>query len=223
VVDRQAWERIWRGPVASFRRSNAYRNNPGAVIAWLRLAQLESQHAVVKQYAAPLFRKVLQEIRRLTRQDDANKIVEMCAAAGVVVVFVPEVTGCRISGATWWASPGRAVIALSDRYKKDDRFWFSFFHEAAHVLLHSKKETFVDDGSEDDMLEREADRFAADLLIPAAHAPQLALLTTNEDVVTFAEEIGIAPGIVVGRLQHDSLWGWNRGNGLKRGLRIVEA
>ena len=72
----------------------------------------------------------------------------MCAEAGVVVVFVPEIQNCRISGATFWAGPNRAVIALSDRYKKDDRFWFSFFHEAAHVLLHSKKETFVDDGSE---------------------------------------------------------------------------
>jgi HTH-type transcriptional regulator/antitoxin HigA len=222
VADRDAWERIWRGPVASFRRSDAYRSDPGAVIAWLRIAQLDVQHVVAKPYAAPIFRKVLQNIRRLTGQGDVNKIVEMCAAAGVVVVFVPEVPGCRISGATWWASPGRAVIALSDRYKKDDRFWFSFFHEAAHVLLHSKRETFVDDGGEDDMLEREADRFAADHLIPAEHAPRLATLTTSEAVVAFAAELGVAPGIVVGRLQHDGLWAWNRGNGLKRGLRIVE-
>jgi HTH-type transcriptional regulator / antitoxin HigA len=105
---------------------------------------------------------------------------------------------------------------------KDDRFWFSFFHEAAHILLHSKKETFVDDGSEDDMLERQADRFAADTLIPAEQAPRLTVLTSNEDVVAFADELGIAPGIVVGRLQHDGTWPWNRENALKRGMRIVE-
>ena len=143
-------------------------------------------------------------------------------AAGVVVVFVPEVPRCRISGAAWWATPNRAVIILSDRYKKDDYFWFTFFHESAHVLLHSKKETFVDDGSDDDLLENEANRFAADLLIPPDKATRLPGLTTEADVSAFAEELGIAPGIVVGRLQHDGVWGWNRGHGLKRGLHIVE-
>jgi HTH-type transcriptional regulator/antitoxin HigA len=146
----------------------------------------------------------------------------MCATAGVVVVFVPEVKGCRISGAAWWAGPSRAVLALSDRYKKDDYFWFTFFHEAAHLLLHSKKETFVDDGADDDMLEDEANKFAADFLIPPDRAQQLASLSSDRDVEVFANEIGIAPGIVVGRLQHDGMWGWNRGHRLKRGLAIVE-
>ena len=71
-------------------------------------------------------------------------------------------------------------------------------------------------------LEDEANRFAADFLIPADRATQLATLTTDAAVVAFAEEIGIAPGIVVGRLQHDRLWAWNQGNHLKRGLQIVE-
>jgi HTH-type transcriptional regulator/antitoxin HigA len=222
VADREAWERIWRGPVASFRRSHAYASHPGAVVSWLRIAQVESQQAKAEPYAAPLFRKVLQEIRSVTANGDANSIVGMCAAAGVIVVLVPEVKGCRISGATWWVSPSRAVIALSDRYKKDDCFWFTFFHEAAHVLLHSKKETFVDDGTDDDMLEDEANKFARNLLIRPGQVPQLALLTTDSDVQAFAQEIGIAAGIVVGRLQHDGLWDWNRGHNLKRRLQIVE-
>jgi HTH-type transcriptional regulator/antitoxin HigA len=222
VADREAWERIWRGPVASFRRSQAYASHPGTVVSWLRVAQIEAQQAKVAPYSATLFRKVLREIRSLTAHGDANRIVEMCATAGVVVVFVPEVKGCRISGATWWASPSRAVIALSDRYKKDDHFWFTFFHEAAHVLLHSKKETFVDDGTDNDLLEDEANGFAADFLIPPDSASRLTRLTSDHDVEAFAREIGIAPGIVVGRLQHDGHWGWNRGHSLKRGLHIVE-
>jgi HTH-type transcriptional regulator/antitoxin HigA len=222
VADREAWEQIWRGPVASFRRSQAYRSDPGAVVSWLRLAQTDAQQAQVQPYSAARFRAVLNDVRRLTAEDDANVIVDMCAEAGVVVVFVPEIQNCRISGATFWAGPNRAVIALSDRYKKDDRFWFSFFHEAAHVLLHSKKETFVDDGSEDDNVEREADKFAADYLIPPAHARRLPSLATQEDVTAFAEELGIAPGIVVGRLQHEELWGWSQGNKLKRSLWIVD-
>ena len=207
------------------RRSGAPRRmpvSPAAVVSWLRIAQIEAQQAKVQPYSAQRFRKALQEIRSLTAHGDANRIIEICAAAGVVVVFVREVTGCRISGAAWWATPSRAVVALSDRYKKDDYFWFAFFHEAAHVLLHSKKETFVDDGSDNDVVEDEANKFAADLLIPPDRAPELSRLVTDSDVEAFASEIGIAPGIVVGRLQHDGLWGWNRGHKLKRRLQIIE-
>jgi HTH-type transcriptional regulator/antitoxin HigA len=222
VADREAYERIWRGPVASFRRSLAHKSQAGAVVTWLRIAQLEAQPAKVAPFSASFFRKVLNEIRSLTAQGDANRMVEMCAAAGVVVVFVPEVKDCRISGAAWWANSARAVIALSDRYKKDDYFWFTFFHEAAHLLLHSKKETFVDDGTDNDLLEDEANRFARDFLIPPDHAANLHLLTTEAEVETFAHATGIAPGIVVGRMQHDKIWAFSQGNRLKRSLQIVE-
>jgi HTH-type transcriptional regulator/antitoxin HigA len=222
VADREAWERIWRGPVAAFRRSQAYASHPGAVISWLRIAELDAQERKVGPYSASAFRNALREIRALTNGGDPNELVALCAEAGVAVVFVPEVPRCRISGAAWWATANRAVIALSDRYKKDDYFWFTFFHESAHILLHSKKETFVDDGSDDDLLEDEANRFAADLLIPRDQASRLPTLSTEADVTAFAAELGIAPGIVVGRLQHDGLWGWNRGHPLKRTLHIVE-
>lgn len=222
VADRAAFERIWKGPVASFRRTKAYNSAPGAVVSWLRIAQLEAQDRKAAPYSAVAFRKVLPKIRALTAQGDPNSILDLCASAGVVVVFVKEVKGCRISGAAWWASSARAIIALSDRYKKDDRFWFSFFHEAAHILLHSKKETFVDDDNDDDLVEDEANTFAADFLIPPDNKPRLHRLIAEEDVVSFATEIGVSPGIVVGRLQHDGKWGWEKGNRLKRGLRIVD-
>ena len=224
VADRDAWQRVWRGPVAAFRRSTAFTSDPGAVVSWLRIAQLEAQGAKVAPFSAAAFRRALQEIRSLTAGGEPNRIVELCAEAGVVVVFIPEVKRCRISGAAWWASPSRAVIALSDRYKKDDFFWFTFFHEAAHLLLHSKKETFIDGDADDDMLEDEANRFAADYLIPPEYARHLGTLHTPAAAVAFAKEIGIAPGIVVGRLQHEGQWGWGHpGNKLKRSLHIVES
>ena len=223
VADRKAWDRLWRGPVASFRRSRAFTSDPGAVVSWLRIAQVQAQDRKVVPFSASTFRAALPEIRSLTAGGDPNRIVELCAAAGVAVVFAAEVKRCRISGAAWWASPSRGVIALTDRYKKDDFFWFTFFHEAAHLLMHSKKETFVDDDSDNDLLEDEANRFAADLLIPSDKAPQLESLQTEAAVRTYAKEIGIAPGIVVGRLQHDGLWGWNQGNSLKRSMQIVDS
>ena len=136
-----------------------------------------------------------------------------------MVVFVPEVKGCRISGAAWWATPTRAVIALSDRYKKDDYFWFTFFHEAAHLLLHSKKETFVDDGKDGRHRGRSEPlgRGLPDSPRPCAELPARTTRTWR-----LRKEIGIAPGIVVGRMQHDEIWDYSQGHRLKRSVRIVE-
>jgi HTH-type transcriptional regulator/antitoxin HigA len=80
----------------------------------------------------------------------------------------------------------------------------------------------VDDGKDSDILEDEANRWAADFLIPPERAKDLHTLTTDSEVEDFAADIGIAPGIVVGRMQHDDICGYNRGHRLKRSLRIVE-
>lgn len=222
VADRQAWERVWSRPVASFRRSQTFTSEGAAVAAWIRIGEIESRKIETAPYSPSAFRKALKQIRRMTRTPDSDGIVRTCAEAGVALVFVRDVDKSRVSGATWWTSPSRAVIALSDRHKRDDHVWFSFFHEAAHVLLHSKKETFIDDGSEDDNLEDQANKFAADILIPADDAARLPVLSTNADVLKFANEIGIAPGIVVGRLHRDKLWDWKRGNELRAEVHIVD-
>ena len=223
VADRRAWETVWLSPVASFKRTNAFRSEPGAVAAWLRLGQIKAREVETAPYSATEFKRALDKARLLTRVDDFDtQLVRLAAEAGVAVVFAAEIGECRLSGAAWWGSPRRAVIGLSDRYKREDSFWFSFFHEAAHILLHSKKETFIDDGSADDQLEDEANRFAANILIPPAAARELPLLHSDADVLRFAKDVGISPGIVVGRLHNDKHWSWGRGNHLRRSLRIED-
>ncbi len=208
--------------VGSFCRSTNFKTSPEAVASWVRLGELKSRNKFpTAAFNAVLFRSVLQRVRSLTRNPDVDEIVPLCADAGVILVFVKEIDKCRISGATWWASPTQAVIALSDRGKAEDRFWFTFFHEAAHILLHSKKETFIDDDGDDGELEDQAESFARDLVIPPPKAERLRLLVVHKsDVEDFAIEIDVADGIVVGRLQHDRLWPWEKGNQLKRRVRI---
>ena len=107
----------------------------------------------------------------------------LAGAAGVAVVFVPAPPGCRVSGATQWLSPDRALIALSLRHKTSDHLWFTLFHEAGHILKHGKKATFVDglDAVHEEH-ETEADRFAADQLIPPAAAQKLQGLRSEQEV-----------------------------------------
>jgi len=226
VADRERWQRVWFAPLASFRQSPAFAADVGAVATWLRLGELEAAAITTKPYDAKRFRDVLTETRRLTTLEPRKALRRLqarCADAGVAVVFLADIGSTRTSGAAHWLTPTKPIIQLSDRHKADDQFWFSFFHEAAHILLHSKKRAFVD-GREEHAQEQEseANRFAATQLIPRRYEARLEQLKTPADVVLFAKEVGIAPGIVVGRLHNDKLWGWNRGNGLKQKVSFDE-
>ncbi len=140
----------------------------------------------------------------------------LCASAGVAVVLEPAPHGCPVSGAVRWLTSETALLMLSLRYKTNDQLWFSFLHEVGHLLLHGKRLMFLEvEGELGDDDEVEADAFARDFLIPPGHARRLAGMRSEAAVVQFAREIGIAPGIVVGRMQKEGWLPWTHLNGLK--------
>jgi HTH-type transcriptional regulator / antitoxin HigA len=114
---------------------------------------------------------------------------------------------------------------LSLRYKTSDQFWFTFFHEAAHILKHPRKSEFLDfEKLEASQEEDEANQFAADTLIPPTALRKFLAGSklTEAYVLEFAAEIDIEPGIIVGRLQHDYVIPFSRFNRLKTTLQWVE-
>jgi HTH-type transcriptional regulator / antitoxin HigA len=224
VANKQAWENVWSQPLASFRKSKAFQSDAAALAAWLRIGELEASEIECEPFDARKFRESLQEIRSLTRmpvEKWVSNVVGICASAGVAVVFVPEITGARASGAARWLTPNKALIQLSLRHKSDDHLWFSFFHEAGHLLLHSKKQTFVTDDRTKDLSEDEANEFSSSYLIPKRFDAELATLDSDESIRSFAKKLGIAPGIVVGRLQKEGILKWNQRNNLKRRLKFA--
>ena len=219
----------WEETHALYRKSPAFASNPRAVGAWLRRGEQLAEAIACVPYDASIFRRVLIEARALTHAPFAQVRAELpqrCASAGVALVIVPELPQTRLCGATRWLAPDKALIQLSIRYKTDDQFWFSFFHKAGHVLLHGKRAVFVDaqQGAVDPQ-EQEANRFAADMLIPAVQLQhflqQQRRPLSNEAVTRFARALGIAPGIVVGRLQHDGHLLRTHLNGLKQTTEIA--
>jgi HTH-type transcriptional regulator/antitoxin HigA len=111
------------------------------------------------------------------------------------------------------------VISLSLRQKSNDHFWFTFFHEAGHIILHSKK-TIIDIESCDKQIEKEADHFAMELLYQGkAHyenfKKSINRKISKEEIIKFAEELNIHPGIPVGALQHDKIIPFDTLNELK--------
>jgi Zn-dependent peptidase ImmA (M78 family) len=151
-----------------------------------------------------------------------------CASVGVAVVFVPQLPKAHVSGATRWLTPGKALIQLSLCYKTDDQLWFSFFHEAGHILLHGKRDLFIEDQGMNGEKEDQVDKFTADTLIPPVQLSKfLETWTPNvypptSRIVDFAGYVGVAPGIVVGRLQHDGRIPFSHYNHLKRRLVWID-
>lgn len=224
VATVNAWRQLWLAPQHSLRKSPAFEAKPGAMATWLRLGELDAQAIECQPFDKSTFREALTQIRTLTTEPPetfVSGMKDLCASAGVANVLIPEIRGAPASGATRWLTPHKAMIQLSLRYKTDDQFWFSFFHEAGHVLYDGKKETFVDDGRGDDEREARANRFAANHLIPMDCVCEFPRLRTWAAVESFAQEIGIAPGIVVGRLQREGILRHNQLNGLKRRFEWV--
>ena len=137
---------------------------------------------------------------------------------------MPEFEETHLSGVTRWLTPDKALVLMSLRYKTNDHFWFTFFHEAAHILLHGKKEIFIDEAEGfDSDKENEANRFARNMLIPEDEYNKFTAgkpLYPVNNIRAFAKSIRVHAGIVVGRLQHDKLIKYNWHNNLKEHFQL---
>lgn len=222
-----ALSRIGEERCLAFRQSLAHEVDQYALLAWLRIGELQAQNIRCAAYEEGRFRQALREIRKLCAESPpvaAPKMKKWCTEAGVALVFVPEIPGARAWGVTQWVSAGKAILQLSLRGKSDDQFWFTFFHEAAHILLHPKKAVYVEFGQDADEHEEEANRFARDILIPPSEWRKIVASRPRSaaQVQVWAHRLGIAPGVLVGRLQHERILPWSHLNGLKVKLRFQE-
>lgn len=221
VASVDAWKDGWSKPQFAFRKSPTADGHDGALASWLRLAELQAQRTECQPHDAKRFGIAVRAIRELTVKSPkvfVDQMRSLCADGGVALELVPEIKGAKINGAAKWLTPTKAMIALNLRGKANDLFWFTFFHEASHILNDSKKELFIDVEYVDDPREEAANEFARSLLIPAKHDRELAGLKSQAAVTAFAKKVNIAPGIVVGRLQQEKILPDTHLNGLKARL-----
>ena len=194
-----------------YRTSPTFENDQWALAAWLRIGERRAAAIECQDYGRDAFVAALKDIRALTLvpiNDALPEIEARCAAAGVAFVLEPALSKTRARGVSRWLSPRKALIQQTLRHKTDDHFWFTFFHECAHLLLHSRKAIFLDmlkgGGSAGPKEEAEANIWAQDFLIPSAAMRGFLMRFggTAAEVMAFAKAQRIAPGIVVGQLQH---------------------
>ena len=220
--------RAWRGFYLdqtigrAVYRSAATTSTPGAVAAWLRKGELDAAGIPCEPFSRENFLGAIEKARSLTLLKDPAefmpKLVALFAASGVAVVLVRAPKGCAMNGAVRWLTPEKALVQLSMRGLRGDIFWFTFFHECGHIALHGKKMLFLEESGLSGDEEDEANRFAADRLIP--EDAWKAFIRNHRagsegEILQFAQQVGIAPGIVVGRLQREEHLPYGRMEHLK--------
>lgn len=214
VASAAAWVNLYqKGALrVQFRLSLAHTKEPHALAAWLRRGELQASEQEAPIYSEKTFRSQLPQLKALMAAQPTDfmpRLQELCAAAGVKVVHTPCLPKAPISGATRWLGD-TPLIQLSGRYKRNDSFWFTFFHEAGHILLHGKKDIFLEsvDYDEKDMeKEAEADAFAVKWTFSEEQELEMLgrALLREEDIVAAARHYGTHPALIIGRLHHKKL------------------
>lgn len=202
------------------RQSKAFNTDHFHVAAWLILGEHKARRMNLQAFDASRFVAAVHEIRTLTVTPPnvfEPRLYELCRKAGVAVILEKPISKTCLFGSARWIEGDRAIIQMSLRMKTNDHFWWTFFHEAAHIVLH-KGRAFADDkGGEGDGVEDEADSWAENVLVGTQRFAEFKATRPKSErsVVEFSESVGIHPGIVVGMLQHHGIVKYNHLNGLK--------
>ena len=214
--------------VLGFRISDNAKLSPGALAAWLRKGELEAQKIETSPFDSALLLAAARGARSLTEQppqEFAPRLTQLFADAGVAFVVVRELPKTGANGVARWLTDRKVLIQLNLRYKWRDIFWFTLFHEICHVLKHGSQKIIIEGINKNGPLEDEANQWAADFLVPPDSWAQFVqkMHFTKSNIITFAEEIGISPGIIVGRLQREQRLKYSEMSDLKGRFGWIDA
>ncbi|CAN1548932.1 Cro/C1-type helix-turn-helix domain [Spirosomataceae bacterium] len=215
-----AWENYFYNKQlkVAFRISLAHTKDPFSISAWIRQGEIQSSKLICGNFSESLFRSALLQIKSIMATqptDFFERLQSICLEAGVKVVYTPSINKAPLSGATRWID-NNPIIQLSGRYKQNDRFWFTFFHEAGHILLHGKKDIFLEDieYSECDILkEEEANKFAEKWTFSDEQEEEVLTFgpLSLETIKIFASKFNTHPAMIIGRFQKKQLIPYSAG------------
>ena len=198
------------------RRFSSGDKSDYSLLACAQKAKLDARNFETKPINISGLKKVIPTIRSmsvLSPEVFCSKLRKLFSDNGIALIFLPHIKYSALHGTSFYDGK-KIVIGLTVRGKYADKFWFSLFHEIAHILYGHIGQ--VNGTSEDD--EKQADLFARETLVPSKMLEsfvQNRIFTTNS-LTQFAKHIDIDVGILVGRLQHDEIIKHNQFNNLKK-------
>lgn len=189
-----------------------------ALMAWAQMAKIKAREIMTDPINIKGLIDFVPNIRKMTKIDPKLFCSEMrnqFAKLGIALVFIPHLKGSFLQGASFYDN-NKIVIGMTTRGKDADKFWFSLFHEIAHIVLGHLGHP---NGTSEEE-EKSADEWAANTLIDRKSYEEFCKNNSfsKKSVLNFANNQGIAPGIVVGRLQRDGLIKYSDLNNLKENI-----
>lgn len=184
-----------------------------ALAAWrIRVATRAMRETLPEYRPGTVNAEFLRELARLSYLDSGPLLAkEFLNKSGIHLICERHLPKTHLDGAALKLPDGSPVVALTLRYDRLDNFWFTLFHELAHVALHldhGEIEAFFDDLTKTgkDTCEQEADALASETLIPHElwKAARLRRNTPAANVVAFAERLRISPAIPAGRVRFEA-------------------
>lgn len=192
-----------------------------ALMAWAQQIKIKAREIDTAPINIKALIALMPKLRGMTLlrpEEFCPQLKQLLAECGVALVFLPHLQGSFLQGASFMDG-NKVVIGLTVRGKDADKFWFSFFHEMAHVCLgHVGK----DDVTKED--EDAADMWADNVLIPTDEFNVFMRQGdfSRQTVLLYADRHNVAPGIVVGRMQKKGMIKYNMLNDLKEKYEIGE-
>ena len=192
-----------------------------ALMAWAQQAKVKARDIQTAPINIKGLISAMPELRKMTilkPKEFCPQIKKCLASCGIALVFLPHLKGSFLQGASF-ADGNKIVVGLTARGKDADKFWFSLFHELAHIVLGHVGQP--DGTSEED--EKAADKWSGDTLIASEDFEEFRSERdySQRSVIRFANAQGIAPGIVVGRMQRERMIKYSLLNNLKEKYEIA--
>lgn len=205
---------------AHHRQSRAHPSSPEHVFTWLTLGENRARQMNLPSFDRARFLDAVREIRGLTTAEPSifePRMKELCREAGVALVFEKPISKTCLYGSARWFNTDRAIIQMSLRMKTNDHFWWTFYHEAGHIVLHQGRNFLDDQAGEGDGVESEADNWAEEILFGKDGVREIVSSSprSEAEIQAIADELGVHAGIVVGMLQHHKKLPFTHLNGLK--------
>ncbi len=212
------WSSLYTNNQLAFKIDLKHTAEPQAISVWLRLGELQAEKIQTAEFDKKLIRERFDEIQTLCFQKPENWmeiLQKICSECGIALVYTPCISKAPIYGATRWIkNSSKPLIQITDRKKDYNAFWFSFYHELAHILLHGKKDIFIDgiDNLNIDVeKEKQADDFAARMLLSEKERNEL-LRNSNfspEFILAFSRKYNTNPSIIISQLQREEKISYN--------------
>lgn len=206
------YEEIYYNESVSYKIELKFAKDPEAISVWLRLGELDAEKIELKTFDKKRLRASIGKIKDISYRMPSSWMDDLrstLAKAGVAISYTPCIRKAPIYGAARWIrNKTIPLIQVTDRGKDANKFWFTLYHELGHILLHGKKDIYIDGNAPeltDAVKENEANTFATNHLLSNDKRRVLddilAFQITPPFIKSLSVDWQVHPSILVSQLQ----------------------